>query len=98
MYKDGPHIEEIKIFIISVDPEHRYSNEAGRTTGLLYGNFCVFNFSQIYDSGTFHKIRNSQIFIFLQWPYCNNIFCEILEFVLAKFVKFKTSRILPDLQ
>ena len=29
-YKDGPRTERIKIFLMAVDPEHRYSNEAER--------------------------------------------------------------------
>ena len=29
-YKDGPRTERVEIFIMTVDPSHRYSNESER--------------------------------------------------------------------
>ena len=29
-YKEGPRAERVKIFIMAVDQQHKYSNEAGR--------------------------------------------------------------------
>ena len=38
-YKDGPRTERIKIFLMVVDPQHRYSNESERANSDSYGDF-----------------------------------------------------------
>ena len=53
-------------------------------------NFRVFKFSRISDFGTFHFCSAIIIIIFVRYW---NSRCLLLE----KFVKIKTSRILPDL-
>ena len=40
MYEDGPRAERIRIFIMAVGPQHRYSNEAERVQ-VIYDNFRI---------------------------------------------------------
>ena len=39
MSKVDPHTERITIFIMVIDPYHRYSNEAERANQAIYDNF-----------------------------------------------------------
>ena len=48
MYKDGPHTERINIFLMTADPEHRYSKEAERANLVSMAYFIALTFSLPY--------------------------------------------------
>ena len=58
-YKDGPRTKRIKIFLISVDPQHRYSNEAERAD---YDVSDVFELKKSFGFHSLYKKVSNTLF------------------------------------